>query len=339
MPLTEGRLQDTWYGDRRPGLLLRALERVYAGVSAARRQRSRPAEALAGKPIVVVGNITAGGTGKTPLVIRLCELLQSAGIAVAVVSRGYGRAGSGPVAVVPDTPTSEAGDEPVLIARARGVPVFVDEDREAAALAAFEAGARVVLSDDGLQRTRLPRMMELCVVDAQRGFGNGRLLPAGPLREPLERLHGVDWIISNGEVNATRAAVPAELAHKVVEMRLQPTTLTRLDTGEACPATEAVERLAGVPLTAVAGMGNPGRFFDTLAALGLPVVERRPLPDHHDYVVADFSDIPGAVIMTEKDAVKCATLGLENAWVLGVGARLPEEWERNWLKSIAEIIL
>ncbi len=193
------RLQETWYGDRKPGLLLSALERVYAGVSASRRERSRPDPTLVGRPIIVVGNITAGGTGKTPLVIRLCELLQEAGLSVGVISRGYGRSSSGAVTVTRDTAPGEGGDEPVLIARRCGVTVHVDEDREAAAHAAFAAGADVVLADDGLQRSSLPRAMELCVVDGARGFGNGRLLPAGPLREPIERLARVDWVVRNGE--------------------------------------------------------------------------------------------------------------------------------------------
>lgn len=335
---TSGRLQDTWYGGREPGFLLTALERVYAGVSSARRRRARPEEALEGRPVVVVGNITAGGTGKTPLVIRLCELLAARDLAAAVVSRGYGRRGSGPVNVTADTSAEEGGDEPVLIARRCRVPVFVDEDREAASLAAFGAGAAVVLSDDGLQRLSLPRTMELCVVDAARGFGNGHLLPAGPLREPVERLETVDWIICNGDPQGLfddGTLDPAWRA-RTIEMRLAPTSLRRLGTTESLSADMAIEVLGGEPLTALAGMGHPERFFATLESLGLHGFDRRPFPDHHPFTREDFDGIRGPVVMTEKDAVKCEALGLDDAWCLQVGAVLPPEWERRWLDALSQ---
>ncbi len=329
------RLQDTWYGDRKPGLLLSALERVYAGVSASRRERARPDPTLVGRPIIVVGNITAGGTGKTPLVIRLCELLQEAGLSVGVISRGYGRNSSGAVTVTRDTAPGEGGDEPVLIARRCGVTVHVDEDREAAARAAFEAGADVVLADDGLQRGSLPRVMEFCVVDAARGFGNGRLLPAGPLREPVERLAQVDWVVSNGE--GALEDVPVDLRNPLLPMRLRPGVFRRLDGTAEVSAVEAPTQFTGA-VTAVAGMGNPERFFGTLAQIGLEGFTRRPFPDHHDYKSSEFADIGGTVLMTEKDAVKCAGLGLEDAWALQVDAELPPEWASEWVASVRALI-
>lgn len=331
---TEARLQETWYGDREPGFLLTALERVYAGVSASRRERAVPAPDLVGRPIIVVGNITVGGTGKTPLVIRLCRLLRKRGLAVAVISRGYGRRGAGPVTVTAETNPLEGGDEPVLIARRCAITVYVNEDREAAARAAFEAGAEVVIADDGLQRASLPRVMEFCVVDASRGFGNGRLLPAGPLREPLERLERVDWIVRNGA--GRLPALPGALRNPVVCMGLRAGEFRRIGGDEAFDASEAKARLRG-PLTAVAGMGNPGRFFASLEALGLRDFERRVFPDHYAYRDGDFDGITGTVLMTEKDAVKCAGLGLSEAWYLTVDAELPGDWETAWSTSIPGI--
>ncbi len=334
--MKEQRLLETWYGERPPGLLLSALERVYSGVAAARRRRARPDPDLEGRPIVVVGNITAGGTGKTPLVIRLCELLAAEDIPAAVVSRGHGRSGSGAVSVGANTPAEEGGDEPLLIARRCGVPVYVDADREAAARAAFEAGAAVVLSDDGLQRLTLPRCMELCVVDAVRGFGNGRQLPAGPLREPIERLDAVDWIISNGDPGLLD--LPSELESRVVRMQLAPTTLRRLGASEALPADQITAAMEGRPVTAVAGLGHPERFFTTLEHLGLSGFDRKAFPDHHAYTDSDFEGIEGAIMMTAKDAVKCEKLALEDAWCLEVGARLPPEWERQWIDQLREFM-
>ena len=329
------RLQETWYGDRKPGFLLSALERVYASVSASRRQRAKPDPTLSGRPIIVVGNITAGGTGKTPLVIRLCQLLQGAGLTVAVVSRGYGRSGSGPVTVTGDTKPGKGGDEPVLVARRCGIVVHVDEDREAASRAAFAAGASIVLSDDGLQRRSLPRIMEFCVVDVRRGFGNGRLLPAGPLREPVERLAEVDWLVGNGEGPVPVSDV--SLQNPMLRMRLEPRTFRRLGSDEYVEAAAAAAQFTG-PVTAIAGLGHPERFFRTLDELGFRSVTRRPFPDHHDYSASDFEDCQGTVLMTEKDAVKCEALGLEDAWALQVDAVLPADWEVEWVNSVQALL-
>ncbi|MEE4174428.1 MAG: tetraacyldisaccharide 4'-kinase [Xanthomonadales bacterium] len=331
------RLQETWYGDREPGLLLSVLERVYGGVAAHRRSKAVPDPELVNLPIVVVGNITAGGTGKTPLVIRLCELLKGEGVPVAVVSRGYGRRERAPVRVGADTSPAQGGDEPVLIARRCGVPVYVDADREAAARAAFKAGARVVLADDGLQRASLPRIQELCVVDGRRGFGNGRLLPAGPLREPLGRLERVDWLIRNGPAQSDEwlESVP-ELQHPVVAMDLAPTGFARLEDGRWQDADPPPAGFAD-GVTAIAGMGNPDRFFDTLRSLGVRVALRRPFPDHHTFVPEDFQGLEGPIVMTEKDAVKCADLA-PAAWALRVEARLPADWEEAWLASIRAML-
>ena len=183
----ESSLNKTWYGTRPPGVLLTSLEKLYRYLSGAQRARALAQRAadLEAKPIVVVGNLTAGGAGKTPLVIRLCELALECGLRPGVISRGHGRSAKGAVRVSASNTAAEAGDEPLMIASRLGVAVMVDVNREQAARTLFDEGVDMVISDDGLQRLSLPRVLEFCVVDEQRGFGNGRLLPAGPLREPV----------------------------------------------------------------------------------------------------------------------------------------------------------
>jgi tetraacyldisaccharide 4'-kinase len=202
--MNAARLQQLWYSGQAPGPALRALEHLYSRLRAFdhKHQLARRAHDLEGRPIIVVGNLVVGGTGKTPLLVRLVELLQAQHLNVAVISRGYGSGRKAPVNVTTESDVAQAGDEPLLIARRTGASVRVDPDREAAARAVLAGGAQVVLSDDGLQRMSLPRALEVCVVDGARGFGNGHLLPAGPLREPPERLASVDWVVCNGEPRA-----------------------------------------------------------------------------------------------------------------------------------------
>ncbi len=325
------RLQEIWYGGRPPGLLLRALEQVYRSTSG-RRSRGQADPELEGKPIIVVGNITAGGTGKTPLVMRLTGLLTAAGHRVAVVSRGYGRAGRGAVRVDESTPASLGGDEPVLIARRCGVVVHVDADREAAAKRAFSEGADVVIADDGLQRVSLPRRLEFCVVDGARGFGNGHLIPAGPLREPIARLETVDAVVVNGE------GTPAGLPGRFIRMTLRPTEVLRLDGSEQFPAAGLQNHPAFEHVTAMAGTGNPQRFFDTLESLGLKPARCLPFDDHYQFREQDFADLKGPVLMTEKDAVKCQALKPHDAWYLKVEADLDPQWEQEFL-ALSEAII
>lgn len=345
--MRQASLNRVWYGGRPPGALLGALEYVYRAASERRRERDRrrAAKDLADRPIIVVGNITAGGAGKTPLVVRLCELLSGAGLEPAVISRGYGRATRDPVCVRSDTPAAAAGDEPLLIARRSGVPVHVDRDREAAARAAFAAGAKVLVADDGLQRLRLPRALEICVVDGVRGFGNGRLLPAGPLREPVDRLEQVDWVVVNqaadglleeaGEGPPARLSLPSD---RTVSMTLKPEAFVPVAGGDPVSPTRMADRLRERAVCAVAGIGHPQRYFDTLSALGIAPGLTRAFDDHHAFSRSDFDGFEGAVLMTEKDAVKCERLGLEDAWYLRVGARLPADWERTVIERARELV-
>jgi tetraacyldisaccharide 4'-kinase len=324
---TEQNLNEIWYGDRLPPAWLRGLVPVYRVGNYVDRwwkSRQRP-EDLEGACIIVVGNITAGGSGKSPLVIRLCRVLRDAGFDPGVISRGYGSQQSGLRLVSPASDPKVVGDEPLMIAQQAGVPVIVSPDRCAAARALLKKGVRVIVSDDGLQHYRLPRAIEICVVDGNRGFGNGRLLPAGPLREPLERLASVDHIVVNGDT----VALPAGL--EAIPMSLTAGLLRPVEGGHSW----RLSQFSGCQVNAVAGIANPKRFFDLLRHARIKVIEH-PFPDHHAFTARDFdrmsSDLP--ILMTEKDAVKCRKLGLSNAWFLTVDAVLPSEWEARLLEQV-----
>ena len=270
-------------------------------------------------PVIVVGNLTVGGSGKTPLVLWLAQHLCEAGWRPGIISRGYGGAASeagAALAVTASSDPAQVGDEPVLLAWRSGVPVFVGRDRVAVARALLAAQPQcdVIISDDGLQHYRLQRAVELAVFDA-RGAGNARLLPAGPLREPLRRLAAVDALVWNC------AAVPRDVAPATAQfaMRLYGEDFYSLrDAQRRCGAHD----LRGKRLYALAGIGDPARFFAQLAALGLEFAAH-PFPDHHRYSAADlaFAD-DGVLLMTEKDAVKCAGLTVREAWVLPVDAQI-----------------
>lgn len=268
-------------------------------------------------PVVVVGNIFVGGTGKTPLVAWTTRALESMGRRPGIVSRGYGgRSRSWPRRVYPDSDPEAVGDEPLLLARRTGRPVAVGPDRIAAARMLIEAGCDVLVSDDGLQHYRLPRTLEWVVCDGRRGLGNGLCLPAGPLREPADRLDSVDLVISNG-----RAPGLTPWWFDLVPGPLQP-----LGAGQG-PAPEP-----GATVHGVAGIGHPERFFATLEAQGYRVI-KHPFPDHHRYQAEAlrFGD-HRPVIMTEKDAVKCTGIAPVQSWYLPVEAR-PEPATRERLED------
>lgn len=273
-------------------------------------------------PLLVVGNLTVGGTGKTPMVIALVEILRAAGFSPGVISRGYGgKAKRWPQKVTASSDPLEVGDETVLIARRAGCPVMAGPDRVAAARALLAGeGCDVIVSDDGLQHYRLGRDVEIAVIDGVRGLGNGLCLPAGPLREPAERLDSVDFIVKNGG-----DAQPGEYL-----MRLEGDVAVRLSDGETRP----LAFFAGRKVRALAGIGNPRRFFDHLRAFGLDV-EARAFPDHHLFRAEDLAwgeDVP--LLMTEKDAVKCRAFPDESLWVVPVRAALPPEFAASVLKLL-----
>jgi tetraacyldisaccharide 4'-kinase len=280
--------------------------------------------------VIVVGNITAGGTGKTPLVLAIVDLLQRHGRNPGVVARGYGRVPPrehdprGVVRVYPDVATPEHfGDEPVLIARRARVPVYISPDRAAAAreLLATHPEVDVLVSDDGLQHYGLERDIEVAVVDGERGFGNRLPLPAGPLREPVARLRTVDAVVVNG---AVRDDVPGE---RRFAMRLGAERFASLVGNQELGPPEFALAARGRRVVALAGIGNPQRFFDHLAALGI-AARGIALPDHHHYQARELK-LPGAevIVMTEKDAVKCAAFADARMWYLRVEAVLPREFD------------
>lgn len=267
-------------------------------------------------PVVVVGNLTVGGSGKTPLVIHLASALRSRGRRPGIVSRGYRGENRSVTEVTASSNPAEVGDEPILIARRAGCPVFVGRDRVAAAhaLLAVHPECDVVLSDDGLQHYRLKRDLELAVFD-ERGVLNGWCLPAGPLREPLSRLAQVDALVLNG----TAVSPAPTLGRPEFSMRLEGKRLYRLGNPQF---TCSVADLIGGKLHAVAGIGAPQRFFDMLRAMGLDVIEHA-FPDHHEYFVDDLAFADGVMLTTEKDAVKLVHLSLSlPVWVLPVTAQL-----------------
>lgn len=296
-------LSERWYGGVAPGIGLRALA---GALRVARGFRSSEAAQTLPVPVIVVGNFTAGGTGKTPLVIALARELSARGRRPGIVSRGHGRRGDGPVCVLEDTPASLSGDEPKLMRERTGLPVFVDRDRVAAARAAIASGCDLVIADDGLQHRRLGRDLEIEVLDGERGYGNGLLLPAGPLREAPR---ACDFRVING----------ASVREGDWSMRLRLREATSLsDDG----IRRSLAAFAGAPVHAVAGIGNPARFFAALRDAGLQPIEHA-FADHHDFERADFAAMPGTILMTEKDAVKCRGLGLADAWAVPVDAELP----------------
>jgi tetraacyldisaccharide 4'-kinase len=265
-------------------------------------------------PVVIVGNISVGGTGKTPLVLWLADALRARGFTPGVVSRGY--RGRGILSeVAPDSDPAAVGDEPVLLARRCRCPLWVGRDRAAAARSLLQRcpGVNVIVSDDGLQHYALARDFEIAVVDGGRGLGNGLLLPAGPLREPASRLADLDAIVINGQ---DRAEIGG--ASRFV-MSLEGADFHNL--GDATRHRNPAD-FTGRRVHAVAGIGNPERFFSHLRGLGVSFVAHA-FPDHHRYAPKDFAFADAdAVIMTEKDAIKCAHFARDEWWVLPVEARV-----------------
>ncbi|WP_144822021.1 tetraacyldisaccharide 4'-kinase [Marinobacter piscensis] len=319
-----------WYGKRRPLLFLAPFAWLYRYIAEARRRKAEKKRvSRLSAPVVVVGNITAGGTGKSPLTAWLVNEMLSAGWRPVILSRGYGgKASDYPLLVTKDTLPALAGDEPVMLAQATGVPVVVDPDRcRGAEFALDQALGDILISDDGLQHYRLPRDIELAVFDGARGVGNGALIPVGPLREPVSRLNSVDFVVINGGSEAGSDGQrpengAADIEHpQLYAMKLEPGQLVNLKTGE----TRAPASLLGKRVRAVAGIGNPDRFFNTLKGLGARVTAV-PFPDHHRFRPEDLgSDSDQVLVMTAKDAVKCRGFAPDNAWVLHVEATLPQQ--------------
>ena len=318
-------LESRWYGPREPGLLLTGLEKIFLQAVAARqaayRQGRKKVERLP-VPVIVVGNLTVGGTGKTPLTLWLADLLKHHGYRPGVISRGYGgKKQTRPLIIGPDTTPEEAGDEPILIARRSGCPVCISPRRADAGRALLAVtDCDMLIADDGLQHYALARDIEIAVVDGARGFGNRHCLPAGPLRESPARLQGVDWVIYSG-------TGPAD----GIVMKLAGDTAVNL----ADPNQyRSLAQFVGSAVCAMAGIGHPQRFFDDLRRQGL-AVDVRAFPDHHPYRPEDLA-FAGAspLLMTEKDAVKCRRFASPNHWYVPVQAQLSASFGEQLLTQL-----
>jgi tetraacyldisaccharide 4'-kinase len=281
----------------------------------------------AGKPVLVVGNITVGGTGKTPLVIWLARELSDIGLKVGIVSRGHGRTDTAVREVQQDDDWRLVGDEPLLLKRQTSCPVVVAFDRVEGAHRLVAQGVDVIVADDGLQHLRLRRSCEIAVVDGARGLGNGALLPAGPLREPASRLSQVDALVLNGRARKQFARSADAFQMTLVMQEPQPLV-------PAAVSTVVPPNFRGQRVHAVAGIGHPERFFSELKARGMDVIEH-PFPDHHAYSAEDvsFGDaLP--VLMTEKDAVKCRAFADPRFWYVPVSVRFGERDEQALLEKV-----
>lgn len=328
MPSKRPAVVDYWYSAHPARWLLAPLSGLFRCLVKARRWGYRYGllrTRVLPVPVLVVGNLALGGTGKTPLVIWLAQFLQRQGYRPGLVSRGYGgRAPHYPQRVNGRSDPALVGDEAIVLVRRTACPTVVGPNRAAAAQALLaHSDCNVLLSDDGLQHYALGRNMEILVVDGVRRFGNGHCLPAGPLREPLNRCRTVDLAVSTG----------GRVREREFAMQLQLRAACNLQSGMLSSLTA----LRHTPVHAVAGMGHPKRFFMQLQAQGLSVYEH-PFPDHHCFQPGDlaFGDsLP--VLMTEKDAVKCSYFARDNYWCVPADSRLPDSFGRQVLRLLRQV--
>lgn len=305
------RVEQSWYQSSWLTLLLLPFSVIFALVTGLRRWMYRRGFLTVTQlpvPVIVVGNISVGGTGKTPLTVWLCEYLKQQGLKPGILSRGYGVKLAKPTLVSSSMAANEVGDEPLLLAQLTQVPVVVWPARAAGGeYLLANTDCNIIICDDGLQHYALARDIEIILIDGQRGLGNGYLLPAGPLREGRSRLQAADLVLSN---SAASAQTP-------YQMSIAPLSAISLVPNQS-PLTQHD------PVTLVSGIGNPSRFMNTVAEVGYPIVDTRFFPDHHPFVATDLGDIQGAVLMTAKDAVKCQAFAQPNWYYLPISAQLPE---------------
>ncbi len=319
------RFEDAWYREMYISAWFMPLSMLYVDAIRFRRFLYRTGIKKSSRlpvPVIIVGNLTVGGTGKTPLVIWMAAFLKQHGYKPGIVSRGYAGGSQTPQTVTANGDPALVGDEPLLLARRSGCPVYIGADRPAAAKQLLaEHDCNLIISDDGLQHYALQRDIEIIVIDGERRFGNGYCLPVGPLREPPERVKSVDLVVVN---------TPKELLEGEFAMQCRGNQLINLQTGAAKPLSE----FAGVTCHALAGIGNPQRFFNQLTAAGLNC-DTHAFPDHHAFSAKDLHFKDGhAVIMTEKDAVKCSGFAQAHHWYLPIDAQLPEAFSEKLLSLL-----
>ncbi|MFP8966066.1 tetraacyldisaccharide 4'-kinase [Pokkaliibacter sp. CJK22405] len=323
------KLASRWYGE--PGWLKAALpaEWLFKTVAGYRREYLTRHAWKPSVPVIVVGNISVGGTGKTPVIAALVHWAKMKGFLPGIVSRGYGgKSPHYPRLVTASDDPAECGDEPVLLASQCQCPVAIDPDRASAVrLLLRDHAVNLILCDDGLQHYSLGRDIEIAVIDGARGFGNGHCLPVGPLREPVSRLAKVDFCLQNGpshEHLLNREPWPMEIVAK---------SLTRLSDAQEY----SLDTLKGQPLEAIAGIGNPQRFWNTLNECGFEIAVARTFEDHHAFVQADLErKTPYPLIMTAKDAIKCSQWADENTWQLNIEAQLPDAFFEALASKLCE---
>ena len=322
-------IENIWYSKHPLALILLPFSWIYTLVITLRRlcyQSGLIAVNQIDVPVIIVGNITVGGTGKTPLVIKLAEYFKNKGFKPGIISRGYGGKLSGKTQQVrPDSNPSLVGDEPVLIAKKTGCPVAIAIQRRKAAEELIKhCDCNLILCDDGMQHYSLGRDIEIAVIDGQRRFGNGHCLPAGPLREPVTRLKTVDFVVS--KYIAGRHEFKMEYNYGDLVSLIDPL--------RSIPISD----LSGQSVHAVAGIGNADRYYSYLRNQKLQIIMHE-YPDHHSFELEDISFNDGlAVVMTEKDAVKCTDLATEHHWYLPITATLPESFTYRLDTLMKEII-
>jgi len=331
-------VQKIWYGGSRLRWLLLPFTWIYAAIIKVRRFlyssgvfRSQRVSA----PVVIIGNITVGGTGKTPLTIWLAQQLAARGYKPGIISRGYrGMVGPKPMEVTADSDPAVVGDEAVLMANRSECPVVVHPDRVAAAKLAIALGANVIVSDDGLQHYRLARDFEITVVDGTRRHGNRQLLPAGPLREPVSRLQTCDQTLVQRESDDSPEGLYGTSDHPPIDFRLIAAAICRPDNSDI----RNIGDFSGTKVHAIAGIGNPERFFRLLEAHDIDVI-RHPLPDHAEITPADLDfDDDLDVVMTEKDAVKCRSFDTSKCWHVPVDVAINDADTEDLLNRILQKI-
>jgi tetraacyldisaccharide 4'-kinase len=326
------RVESAWYHGAKWLTLFRPLSVLALAYARSKRARflsssSKPEyKNLSGNdvPVIVIGNISVGGTGKTPFAVALTQYLVNRGKRVGIVSRGYGSTRKHfPYEVLHSSPVQEAGDEPLLLKQRLGCPLVISPDRSQAIEYLLERhDVDVILSDDGMQHYNMARSLEIALIDGNRGLGNGRMLPEGPLREPVERLSSVDFVVVNSPSDSFPDVCDSSQEwyrwfkdNSYSEMTIQAGEFRRLDNDEE-------EVITGETVYAVSGIGNPNRFYNTLSRLGVKSL-KKPFKDHHEFSLLDFVDMADQrIVMTEKDAVKCRDLDLGNSVYLSIDAQL-----------------
>ncbi len=324
MAVNEDKVRKRWYGGGKVGLLSKMLAAIFSVVVASRTKLYGLGLFKTHRlkvPVLIVGNITAGGGGKTPMVIWLANHLKSMGYRPGIVSRGYGgKRKVEPMYVTPNANPLASGDEPLLMAKSTQLPVMVGKDRVKAAKALIKNySVNVIVADDGLQHLALGRDAEIVMLDAKWRTGNHLMMPAGPLREPLERLNSVDLVVFKGFFeNQHHYELTIDCIHQLNHSQ----------------NTKDLSEFRNQKVVAMAGIANPNGFFSLLSNVGMAII-KHPLPDHHQFIAKDFEDQQETmVLITEKDAVKCEQMKLSNVWVVKVKVAMPEKT----LKALNQII-